>query len=328
MDAERDAKLREKFEAAFKLRGYAMEFDGTFYTNPLTQAAWKGWSEFDARQWDAWQASRPAADDGAAIIDRGGNVRCANCLAPVTEDSGKCCPLWPGNLAASRKPDARREGDEVMKILSGVSSALYNARATKDMGKRYELISTAHAETDRAYAWLEAASRTPKADTPAVAWDNPKHYPQQIVRLAGVPLPDEPRLLYAHPTTTPEPSGMVLVPREPTQEMLNYGIENVLQQYGEHQEWEEAKDVAENVSVSHIYRAMLAAAPRAGGPSGEAKLLHELKRRFLNILDAKRKGNDEHEPLRVESAIEGQTFLGIEAIDAAIAAAQGKGEGK
>lgn len=32
-----------------------------------------------------------------------------------------------------------------------------------------------------------------------VAWDNPKHYPAQMVRLDGVPYPDKPRYLFAAP---------------------------------------------------------------------------------------------------------------------------------
>lgn len=48
-------------------------------------------------------------------------------------------------------------------------------------------------------------------------------------------------------------------------------------------------------------------------------VLWETRERFQRILDAKVRGNDVHEPQRIEATIEGQCTLGIEAINAAIA---------
>ena len=55
------------------------------------------------------------------------------------------------------------------------------------------------------HEWSTARS-PPTVAQEAVAWDNPEHYPQQIVRLHGVPYPKEPRPLYAHPSP---PQGVV-----------------------------------------------------------------------------------------------------------------------
>ncbi len=53
---------------------------------------------------------------------------------------------------------------------------------------------------------------------------------------------------------------MVLVPREPTKEMLEAGADNLLHQYESNTDWDVAKDVVEGVDLLELHRAMLAAA--------------------------------------------------------------------
>lgn len=60
------------------------------------------------------------------------------------------------------------------------------------------------------------------------------------------------------------PEGFVLVPVEPTTQMVDHGLDCISDQYLA-SDWDEAKELAEDLDPAAIYRAMLAARPADGG---------------------------------------------------------------
>lgn len=59
------------------------------------------------------------------------------------------------------------------------------------------------------------------------------------------------------------PADVVVVPIEPTKEMRERGEDELVRQYDE-SDWDDAKEVAEELDVNAIYKAMLATAAKAG----------------------------------------------------------------
>lgn len=67
------------------------------------------------------------------------------------------------------------------------------------------------------------------------------------------------------------PAGWKLVPIEPNAQMIDHGSDAVFDQYSA-SDWDDAKEVAEEIDPAQIYRAMLAASPAAPavGAGGDA----------------------------------------------------------
>lgn len=62
------------------------------------------------------------------------------------------------------------------------------------------------------------------------------------------------------PARPPAPSEEPLV-GEPTEAMVEAAVENLIEQYDQNADWDDAKDVIEKLDTKSLYRAMLAAAP-------------------------------------------------------------------
>lgn len=70
-------------------------------------------------------------------------------------------------------------------------------------------------------------------------------------------------------------SESVVVPREPTREMLEQAVESLIEQYDANRDWDDAKDVIEKLDAKAVWSAMLAAAP---APSEDEGVVSRLTR--------------------------------------------------
>jgi hypothetical protein len=65
--------------------------------------------------------------------------------------------------------------------------------------------------------------------------------------------------------------GWRLVPVEPTVAMQHAAGEQLVQQYCDNRQWDDAKDAVENIDPAAMYAAMLNASPNPGEPAGGAE---------------------------------------------------------
>jgi hypothetical protein len=91
------------------------------------------------------------------------------------------------------------------------------------------------------------ANRTCKGISEDAAW------PQASINMRA-----DAKVLAAAIRASDEAAGMVLVPMQPTQQMYDAAGAIIEREYGE-SDWETAKDMAESLSPTPIYNAILAA---------------------------------------------------------------------